>query len=68
MQVGETAVDISLNLNYLGVLLDQNLTLKFHILTKTKKQLITYTGLDRSLNFLTYQQRNTNLLIGNVTT
>ena len=37
MQVGETAVDILLDLNYLGVLLDQNLTLKSHILTKTKK-------------------------------
>ena len=28
MQVGETSVDISLDLNYLGVLLDQNLSLK----------------------------------------
>ena len=37
MQVGETAVDISSDLNYLGVLLDQNLTLKSHILTKTKR-------------------------------
>ena len=37
MQVGETSVDISSDLNYLGVLLDQNLTLKSHILTKTKR-------------------------------
>ena len=37
MQVGETSVDISSDLNYLGVLLDQNLTLKTHILTKTKR-------------------------------
>ena len=37
MQVGETSVDISLDLNYLGVLLDQNLTLKAHILHQDKK-------------------------------
>ena len=37
MQVGETSVDISSDLNYLGVLLDQNLKLKSHILTKTKR-------------------------------
>ena len=37
MQVGETSVDISSDLNYLGVLLDQNLALKSHILTKTKR-------------------------------
>ena len=38
MEVGETPVNISSELNYLGVLLDQNLTLKTHILTKTKRQ------------------------------
>ena len=37
MQVGETSVDISPGLNYLGVSLDQNLTLKSHILTKSKR-------------------------------
>ena len=37
MEVGETPVNISSKLNYLGVLLDQNLTLKTHILTKTKR-------------------------------
>ena len=37
MQVGETSVDILSELNYLGVLLDQNLTLKTHIPTKTKR-------------------------------
>ena len=37
MEVGETPVNISSELNYLGVLLDQNLTLKTHILTKTKR-------------------------------
>ena len=37
MEVGETPVNISLELNYLSILLDQNLTLKTHILTKTKK-------------------------------
>ena len=37
MEVGETPVNISSDLNYLGVLLDQNLTLKTHILTKAKR-------------------------------
>ena len=37
MEVGETLVNISSELNYLGILLDQNLTLKTHILTKTKR-------------------------------
>ena len=37
MQVGDTSVDISPDLNYLGVLLDQNLTLKSHILNKAKR-------------------------------
>ena len=37
MEVGETSVNISLELTYLGVLLDQNLTLKSHILTKAKR-------------------------------
>ena len=37
MQVGETSVDISSHLNHLGVILDQNLTLKTHILTRTKR-------------------------------
>ena len=37
MEVGETPVNISSELNYHGILLDQNLTLKNHILTKTKR-------------------------------
>ena len=37
MEVGKTSVNISLELTYLGVLLDQHLTLKSHILTKTKR-------------------------------
>ena len=37
MEVGETPVKISLELNYLGILLDLNLTLKTHILTTTKR-------------------------------
>ena len=37
MEVDETPVNISSELNCLGVLLDQNLTLKTHILTKTKR-------------------------------
>ena len=37
MDVGETPVNISSELNYLGVLLDQNLTLKTLILTRTKR-------------------------------
>ena len=34
---GDSAVNISPNLTYLGVMLDQNLTLKAHILSKAKK-------------------------------
>ena len=37
VDVGDTSVNISPKLTYLGVLLDQNLTLKAHILTKTKR-------------------------------
>ena len=37
MEVGETSVNISPELTYLGVLLDQNLTLKSHILTEAKR-------------------------------
>ena len=37
MEVSETSVNISSELNYLDVLLDQNLTLKTHILTKAKR-------------------------------
>ena len=37
MEVGETSVNISSEFNYVGALLDQNLTLKTHILTKAKR-------------------------------
>ena len=37
MEVGETSVNISSELNYLGVLLDQDFTLKMHILTRAKR-------------------------------
>ena len=37
MEVSETSVNISLELTYLGVLLDQNLTLKSHIITRAKR-------------------------------
>ena len=37
MEVGETPVNISSELNYLGILLDQNSTLKTYILTKRKR-------------------------------
>ena len=37
MEDGETSVNISPELTYLGVLLDQNLTLKSHILTKAER-------------------------------
>ena len=56
MQVGETSVDISSDLNYLGVLLDQNITLKSHILNKTKRAAYHLYRI-RLPNFLTYQQR-----------
>ena len=36
IEVGEPSVNISLEVIYLGVLLDQNLTLKSHIITKAK--------------------------------
>ena len=47
MEVVETPVNISLELNYLGILLDQNLTLISYILTKTKRQHTISIGLDR---------------------
>ena len=37
IDVGDTTVNISLNLTYLSVLLNQNLMLKAHILSKAKK-------------------------------
>ena len=37
IDISDTAVNISPNLTYLGVLLDQNLMLKAHILSETKK-------------------------------
>ena len=37
IDVGDTSVNISPKLKYLGVLLDQNLTLKSHIHTKAKR-------------------------------
>ena len=37
MEVGDTSVNISPELTYLGVLLDENLTLKSHILNKAKR-------------------------------
>ena len=37
IEVGDTSVNISPKLTYLGVLLDQNLTLKSHILIKAKR-------------------------------
>ena len=37
IDVADTTVNISPDLTYLGILLDQNLTLKAHILSKTKK-------------------------------
>ena len=37
MEVGETSINISPKLTYLSVLLDQNLTLKSHIITKAKR-------------------------------
>ena len=36
IDVGDTSVNISPKLTYLGVLLDQNVTIKSHILTKAK--------------------------------
>ena len=52
MQVGETSVDILSDLNYLGVLLDQNLTLKAHILTKPKRAAYHLYGIRQIAKFL----------------
>ena len=69
MQVGETSVDISSELNYLGVLLDQNLTLKTHILTKTKRAAYHLYRIRQIAKFLDLPAKKiTYLLLGYITT
>ena len=61
LEVGETSINISPELTYLGVLLDQNLSLKSHIITKTKRasyhlyrirQIVTFLDLPAKQTFI----------------
>ena len=51
IDVGHTTVNISTNLTYLGVLLNQNLMLKAHILSKAKKASYHLYRISQLLNF-----------------
>ena len=66
MEVGETSVDISSELNYLGVPLDQNLTLKIHILTKTKRETYHLYRIRQIAKFLDLPAKNTYFFLGYV--
>ena len=67
MQVGETPVNISSELNYLGILLDQNLTTKTHMLTKTKRAAYNLYGIRQIAKFLDLPaKKNTHFLLGYV--
>ena len=61
MEVGETPVNISSELNYLGVLLDQNLTLKTYILTKTKRAAYHLYRIRQIAKFLDLPAKKTHL-------
>ena len=52
IKVGDTSVNILPELTYLGVLLDQNLTLKSHILNKAKKASYHLYRLRQIIKFL----------------
>ena len=67
MEVGETPVNISSELSYLGVLLDQNLTLKTHIVTKTKRAAYHLYRIRQIVRFLDLPaKKNTYFLLGYV--
>ena len=66
MEVGETPVNISSQLNYLGILLDQNLTLKTHILTKTKRAAYHLYRIRQIAKFLDLPAKKTYFLLGYV--
>ena len=59
MEVGETSVNISPELTYLEVLLDQNLTLKSHILTKTKRASYHLSRIRQIVKFLDLPAKQT---------
>ena len=50
IDVGDTTVNISPDLTYLGVLLNQNFMLKAHILPRPRRHHIIYTGYDKLSN------------------
>ena len=62
MEVGETSVNISPELTYLGVLLDQILTLKSHILTKAKRASYHLYRIRQIVKFLDLPAKQTLIL------
>ena len=62
MEVGETSINISPELTYLGVLLDQNLTLKSHILTKAKRVSCHLDRIRQIVKFLDLPAKQTLIL------
>ena len=59
IDIGDTTVNISLNLTYLGVLLDQNLKLKSHILSKAKKASYHLYRIKQIIKFLDLPAKQT---------
>ena len=59
IDVGDTSVNISPNLTYLGVLLDQNLILKAHILTKAKRASYQLYRIRQIIRFLDLSAKQT---------
>ena len=59
IEVGETSVNISQELTYLGVLLDKNLTLKTHILAKAKSASYQLYRIRQIVKFLDLPARKT---------
>ena len=59
IDVGDTSVNISPKLTYLGVLLDQNLTLKSHILTKAKRASYHLYRIRQMIKFLDLPAKQT---------
>ena len=52
IDIGDTSVNISPKITYLGLLLDQNLTSKAHILTKAKRALYHLYRIRQFITFL----------------
>ena len=63
MEVGEISLNISPEPTYLGVLLDQNLTLKAHILTKAKRASYHLYRIRQIVKFLDLPAKKTTYFI-----